>query len=155
MDLRHKPVQVIVRTPPVGQFSVGANIEIQKRKFSAPQARNDLRSYIKSVTKHFPLIGEIHVNDANGHLFLDKDQSSDLISNSVQRDFQQLNESPYVLTVKHDGNEPSVVEHCCSGSMEVSLFMGDELSADDIIKKADESMYRAKDAGGNRCEFYS
>jgi GGDEF domain-containing protein len=29
------------------------------------------------------------------------------------------------------------------------------VGANIIIKKADESMYRAKDAGGNRCEFYS
>jgi diguanylate cyclase (GGDEF)-like protein len=47
-----------------------------------------------------------------------------------------------------------VVEHRCSASIGVALFLSDEASQADILKWADAAMYRAKDAGRNAIRFY-
>ncbi len=61
---------------------------------------------------------------------------------------------PYVLTVKHNGKADELVEHCCTASIGVALFVNHEASLDDILKWADLAMYQAKDAGRNSIWFY-
>src|SRR5690606_16910374 len=46
--------------------------------------------------------------------------------------------------------------NCCdtTPSIGVALFRGDESSPDQVLRHADEAMYRAKSAGRNRVCFY-
>ncbi|MDO9269577.1 MAG: GGDEF domain-containing protein [Methylobacter sp.] len=46
------------------------------------------------------------------------------------------------------------VEHKCSASIGVVVFINHEISQDDILKRADDAMYQAKDAGRNLVRLY-
>ncbi len=63
-------------------------------------------------------------------------------------------DEPYVLKFKHGGKAETTVEHHCTSSIGVVLFIGHEASAEDILKWADMAMYQAKDAGRNQILFY-
>lgn len=60
---------------------------------------------------------------------------------------------PYWLTVGHDGNPVSTVEHRCTASIGIVLFGGEAMTQDEIFRLADRAMYQAKDAGGNQFRF--
>lgn len=60
----------------------------------------------------------------------------------------------YLLNVLQDNGTEHVVEHHCSASVGVVLFLHDEASQDDILKWADDAMYEAKSAGRNQIRFY-
>lgn len=64
-----------------------------------------------------------------------------------------LNE-PYVLKVPHKGKAETTVEHHCTSSIGVALFINQEASTEDILKWADLAMYQAKEAGGNQIRLY-
>ena len=61
--------------------------------------------------------------------------------------------APYLLT-RHDDNTAAAVEHHCTASIGVALFVGQESSQNDIIKWADTAMYQAKAAGRNSIRFH-
>jgi diguanylate cyclase (GGDEF)-like protein len=46
------------------------------------------------------------------------------------------------------------VEHHCTSSIGVVLFIDQEYSAEDIIKQADAAMYQAKNGGRNQVRFF-
>ncbi|MDD4881509.1 MAG: diguanylate cyclase [Gallionellaceae bacterium] len=60
----------------------------------------------------------------------------------------------YLLEIKRAGQADTTVEHQCSASIGVVLFVDDEASQDDILKWADQAMYQAKEAGRNAIRFY-
>jgi len=60
---------------------------------------------------------------------------------------------PYLLTIKHEGKAETTVEHHCTVSIGVALFINHEASQDDILKWADTAMYQAKEAGRNLIRF--
>ena len=62
---------------------------------------------------------------------------------------------PYVLTVETDSASARTVEHHCSASIGVTLFMNHESTQADILKEADIAMYSAKDAGRNMICFFA
>jgi diguanylate cyclase (GGDEF)-like protein/PAS domain S-box-containing protein len=62
--------------------------------------------------------------------------------------------APYSVTVKHKGQPDSLVEHHCTASIGVVVFMGHEASQDDILKWADDAMYQAKNSGRNLVQFH-
>jgi diguanylate cyclase (GGDEF)-like protein len=61
---------------------------------------------------------------------------------------------PYELKIQHEGKAETTVEHHCTASIGVALFIKDEASQDNILKWADMAMYQAKEAGRNLARFY-
>jgi diguanylate cyclase (GGDEF)-like protein/PAS domain S-box-containing protein len=71
----------------------------------------------------------------------------------VARRIQAALSAPYLLT-RHDKKTGATVEHHCTASIGVALFVGQETSQDDIVKWADTAMYQAKAAGRNSIRFH-
>jgi len=63
--------------------------------------------------------------------------------------------NPYVLAVHQEGKADKIVEHRCTSSIGVVLFINHDASADDLLKWADLAMYQAKDKGRNQVSFYA
>ncbi|MGA7827997.1 MAG: GGDEF domain-containing protein [Geobacteraceae bacterium] len=61
---------------------------------------------------------------------------------------------PYQLKRKHPGTDETIVEHHCTSSIGVVLFIGQDDSQEDILKWADIAMYQAKADGRNLIRFY-
>ncbi len=61
---------------------------------------------------------------------------------------------PYRLPIRHEGNAENEIEHSCTASIGVALFIKYEVSQDNILKWADKAMYQAKEAGRNAIWFY-
>jgi diguanylate cyclase (GGDEF)-like protein/PAS domain S-box-containing protein len=62
---------------------------------------------------------------------------------------------PYQLRLKHTDELDTVVEHACTVSIGVILFINQNASGEDLLKWADTAMYQAKNAGRNVVRFYS
>lgn len=61
----------------------------------------------------------------------------------------------YQLIVKYDKKPSAYIEHLCTASIGVTLFSGQEICIDELLKQADISMYRAKESGRNSIRFYN
>jgi diguanylate cyclase (GGDEF)-like protein/PAS domain S-box-containing protein len=86
-------------------------------------------------------------------LSIDQTESS-LQAGAVAEKIRLALAQPYVLTVRHAGQADKTVEHHCSASLGVALFVNHHTSQVDILKWADAAMYQAKDAGRNRVRFF-
>jgi len=62
---------------------------------------------------------------------------------------------PFRLTIRHADQADTGIEHQCTASIGVALFMGHAASADDLLKWADAAMYQAKETGRNRIAFHA
>ena len=63
--------------------------------------------------------------------------------------------APYVLTLAADTDRvQQVIEHRCTASIGVALFLGMAFSEEEGIKRADVAMYQAKEAGRNSVYVY-
>jgi diguanylate cyclase (GGDEF)-like protein len=60
----------------------------------------------------------------------------------------------YLLTVERENGAATTLEHHCSVSIGVALFLGHEASQDDILKWADAAMYEAKETGRDQIRFH-
>jgi len=60
---------------------------------------------------------------------------------------------PYRISVPNSALE-TVIEHTCTVSIGVIVFLDHDASEDDIIKWADAAMYEAKDAGRNMIRIH-
>ncbi len=83
-----------------------------------------------------------------GDLDTDKAESTQQAGSIAEKIRTALAE-PYTLTIKHAGQTDAVVEHRCTASIGVVVFIDNEGSQDDFMKWADSAMYRAKDEGCN------
>jgi diguanylate cyclase (GGDEF)-like protein/PAS domain S-box-containing protein len=83
----------------------------------------------------------------------DKAQSAVQASNVAEKIRAILSE-PYELKYLNEGKAETTVEYHSSASIGTVLFVNHEASAEDILKWADMSMYRAKEAGRNLIRFY-
>ncbi|MFT5533567.1 MAG: diguanylate cyclase (GGDEF)-like protein/PAS domain S-box-containing protein [Burkholderiaceae bacterium] len=61
---------------------------------------------------------------------------------------------PYRLMIMQNSSSAKTVEHRCTVSIGVALFLGHKASHEEIIKQADTAMYQSKEAGRNRVHFY-
>ncbi len=92
-----------------------------------------------------------------GELDTDKAASTEhalVIAEKIRAALAETYMLPYSLSARQEGRAGSVVEHHCSSSIGVTLFINHENSADDVIKFADMAMYQAKDAGRNLIRVY-
>jgi diguanylate cyclase (GGDEF)-like protein len=62
--------------------------------------------------------------------------------------------APYELIATQAGKSGRVVEHRCSASIGVVLFVNHEVGEDELMGHADTAMYQAKKAGRNVVRFY-
>lgn len=61
---------------------------------------------------------------------------------------------PYLLTVQHPGQSDALVEHRCSASIGVVVFIKQDADETDLLKWADAAMYQAKNSGRDAIRFY-
>ena len=61
---------------------------------------------------------------------------------------------PYVLTLQREGKAKTTVEHHCTSSIGVVVFINHEMNQNDIITCADLAMYQAKQDGHNLIRFF-
>lgn len=77
-------------------------------------------------------------------------QNAEVIAQKIRSTIAQ----PYFLTVGTERHQEKIVEHHCTSSIGVVLFLEYEASMDDILKFADDAMYKAKESGRNKVLFY-
>lgn len=63
--------------------------------------------------------------------------------------------SEKVLTALNLPYQLGDVTHCCSASVGVTLFQGQQASIDDLLKQADLAMYHSKASGRNAVRFFN
>ena len=61
---------------------------------------------------------------------------------------------PYELKVEQPDGSLGLHQHHCSLSIGITLFHGHDLSADELLKRADTAMYQAKKSGRNALRFF-
>lgn len=61
----------------------------------------------------------------------------------------------YRLNVSGSDSDSAYIEHACTVSIGIALFLGQEISIDDLLKRADMSMYQAKESGRNAIKIYN
>lgn len=61
---------------------------------------------------------------------------------------------PYVLKFQQEGHAETTIEHRCTSSIGVALFINHEATPEEVLKWADIAMYQAKEGGRNRVHFY-
>ena len=84
----------------------------------------------------------------------DKEQAhsqADMVAGKIR----SLLADPYVLqTVTGDFGTLQTIEHKCTVSIGVALFLGQTNTEEDVLKWADLAMYKAKDTGRDRVFFF-
>jgi diguanylate cyclase (GGDEF)-like protein/PAS domain S-box-containing protein len=61
---------------------------------------------------------------------------------------------PFLLQIESRDAAPVAIEHQCTASIGIVLFIAHQASPDDILKWADAAMYQAKAAGRNMIRFH-
>jgi diguanylate cyclase (GGDEF)-like protein len=117
------------------------------------ETANRLRACVREMDTVARFGGDEYVVMIN-KLELGKDESRTKAAAIAEKIRHELSK-PYVLNIQREGNTSLTVEHQCTASIGVALFVGDEDCQDDIIDWADHAMYQAKEAAGkNAIRFY-
>lgn len=84
---------------------------------------------------------------------LDKDKNeSAKYAHSVAEKIRLALSAVYMLGIHHE--KERVIAHYCTASVGVLVFDAKEGNEDDLLKRADAAMYKAKEAGKNAIYFY-
>jgi len=75
-------------------------------------------------------------------------------ASSVAEKIRSALAEPYLLAVQHGAPTDALVEHRCTASLGVVVFIDREGAQDDFLRLADSAMYQAKDAGSNLIRFF-
>ena len=89
-----------------------------------------------------------------GDLSADKAEST-AQAGVVAEKISAILSEPYLLNIKNEGKADSTVEHHCSASIGVVIFISHEANQEDILNWADAAMYQAKAAGRNLIRFHA
>ncbi len=84
---------------------------------------------------------------------LSEDALAAMQAESVAVKILQTIEQPYLIDLKSAGMQRKQ-NHNSTASIGITLFQGNDVPADELIKRADLAMYRAKAAGRNALRFY-
>jgi diguanylate cyclase (GGDEF)-like protein len=87
------------------------------------------------------------------HLDLDRKQS-EFQAGQVAEKVRASLAKTYVLAVPQEGADVATIEHHCTVSVGISLFFNHEGSEEEVLKRADIAMYKAKEAGRNAIRFF-
>ena len=86
---------------------------------------------------------------------LDTDKKlSEKEAESTADKIRRLLAEPYLLKMTSGTGKESTVVHHCTASIGVVLFIGNEIRPEEILKRSDDAMYLAKDAGRNQVRFH-
>jgi len=86
-------------------------------------------------------------------LEVDKDRSI-MEAGVVAEKIRVALSDPYVLTLSQQDKAEITVQHCCTSSIGVVMFTDHDISADDVLRRADMAMYQAKAGGRNAIIFF-
>ena len=86
-------------------------------------------------------------------LSVDKAESNAQAANVAEK-IRTVLSAPYLLCIQREGEPELFIEHCCTVSIGIVVFINHQGSQEDILKRADEAMYQAKEAGRNLIRFY-
>jgi diguanylate cyclase (GGDEF)-like protein/PAS domain S-box-containing protein len=81
-------------------------------------------------------------------------EASTLQAAAIAEKMRMVLSGPYRIEFKRHGEAATTIEHHCTASIGVTLFIGNESTRDDLLKWADGAMYEAKKAGRNLIRFY-
>ena len=90
------------------------------------------------------MLGELEVNKAE----------STAQARIVAEKLRAALAEPYLLTIQQEGKAEFTVEHHCTSSIGVVIFINHEADQEDILKWADMAMYQAKEDGRNLIRFF-
>jgi len=82
-----------------------------------------------------------------------KEEESILQAEIIAEKIRAILAEPYFLEIRGDGNRSTTLEHRCTSSIGVKIFMGQQCHAEEVIKRADMAMYMAKREGSNKVRF--
>ncbi len=86
---------------------------------------------------------------------LDVDKTESITQASIVAEkIRAILSEPYVLKIQQEGKVETTIEHHCTSSIGVVLFINHEASAEDVLKWADMAMYQAKEGGRDSVQFY-
>jgi len=75
-------------------------------------------------------------------------------ANNIAEKIRNSLAAPYQLTLTFEDKNDLAIEHRCSASIGVAMFNHADGNQASILKRADEAMYKAKEAGRNSIRFY-
>lgn len=86
---------------------------------------------------------------------LDQDYGSSIErSGIVAEKIRATLAEPYILTRTMEGGVVATVEHHCTASIGVALFIDHQAGQEDVLKWADLAMYQAKQEGRNIIRYF-
>ncbi len=116
----------------------------------------EVASRLKSCVREIDTVARVGGDEfvvSLGHLNADRGDSTSqawIVAEKVRAALAQ----PYRLTIKSEEKEAAMVEHHCSASIGVVVYIDHEGRQEDILRWADIAMYEAKQAGRNSIRFY-
>jgi diguanylate cyclase (GGDEF)-like protein/PAS domain S-box-containing protein len=117
------------------------------------EAAERLRNGVREIDTVSRFGGDEFVVLING---LDEDSAESTVqARFIAEKICRTLSEPYQLTVKHEGEADTAIEHHCTASVGVVMFVGHKASRDNILSWADIAMYQAKEAGRNQVRFFN